>query len=106
MNPLSIITNQISKQTCAIQVLSKSVIYAAEYMKHKLLYIGQTGDHFYNHFNRHKSDVGCYPDCCELSKHFHNNDFDFEKHLKISISGNIMVHKPKDSISKISGQNV
>ena len=46
---------------------------------------GQTGNQLNNHFNRHRSDIRCYPDCCELSKHFNKNDCDFEKDLKISI---------------------
>ena len=62
----------------------KSVVYAAECAKHKLIYIGQTGDQLNNRFNRYRSDIGCYPDSCELSKHFNGNDCDFEKDLKIS----------------------
>ena len=50
-----------------------------------LLYLGQTGDQLNDHFNRHRSDIRCYTDNCELSKHFHSNDCDFEIGLKISI---------------------
>ena len=88
MNPLTTITNQISKRTCVIEggkPTDKSVVYAAECMKHKLIYIRQTGDQLNNRFNSHRSDIRCYPDRCELSKHFNNNDCDFEKDLKISI---------------------
>ena len=45
MNPITAITNQIS--TSVIQVgkpTNKIVAYAAECLKHKLIYIGQTGD--------------------------------------------------------------
>ena len=64
-------------------------------MKHKLIYIEQTGDQLNNHFNRHRSDIRCYPDRSELSKHFNNNDCNFEKDLKISI-----LEKVKDSEAK------
>ena len=87
-NPLTAVTNQISKRTCAIEggkPTDKSVVYAWECTKHKLIYIGQTGDQLNIRFNRHRSDIICYPDCCELSKHFNSNDCDFEKDLKISI---------------------
>ena len=50
MNPLTTITNQISK-TCAIEggkPTDKSVVYAAECTKHKLIYIGQTRDQLSN----------------------------------------------------------
>ena len=55
------------------------------YIKHKLIDIGQTRDQLNNCFNRHRSDISCYPECCELSKHFNSNDCDFEKDLKILI---------------------
>ena len=88
MNPLTTIPNQISKRTCAIKggkPTDKSVVYAAECMKHKLIYIGQIGDQLNNCFSSHRSDIRCYPDRCELSKHFNSNDCDFEKDLQISI---------------------
>ena len=86
MKPLTTITNQIS--TCAVQVgksTGKSAAYAAECTKHKLIYIGQIGDQVKNRFNRHRSDIRCYLNLCELSKHFCNNVCNFEKDLKISI---------------------
>ena len=98
MNPLTTITSQISRQTCAIKggkSTGKSVVYAAECTKHKLIYIGQPGDQLNNCFNRHRSDIRCYPDHCELSKHFSSNDCDFEKDLKISA-----LEKVKDSEAK------
>ena len=63
----------------------KSVIYAAECTKHKLIYVGQTGDSLSNRFNRHRSDLKCYPNRCELPKHFSENDCEFHKDLKVSI---------------------
>ena len=88
MNPLTTTSNQVSKLTCAIKggkPTDKSVAYAAECMKHKLIYIGQTGDQCNNRFNRHKSDIKCYQDSCKLSRHFHSNDCNLEKDLKIPI---------------------
>ena len=34
------------------------------------MYIGQTGDAFNCRFNRHRSDILCYPNRRELPKHF------------------------------------
>ena len=65
MNPLTTSTSQISKRTCAIKggkLTDKIVVYGAECRKQKLKYIGKIGDQFNNHFNRHRSDVRCYPD--------------------------------------------
>ena len=49
------------------------------------MYIGQKGNQLNNCFNRHRSDIRCFPDHYELSTHFNSNDCDFEKDLKISI---------------------
>ena len=57
MNPLTTITNQISKQICAInrgKPTDKSIVHAAECMKHKLIYIGQIEDQLNNCFHKHK----------------------------------------------------
>ena len=43
-NPLTTITNEISKQTCAIEggkPADNTVVYAAECTKQKLIYIGK-----------------------------------------------------------------
>ena len=69
---LTTITDQMSKGICAIKGAKprdKSVAYVVECTKHKLIYIGQTGDQINNRFNRHRSDIRCYPDC-ELSQNF------------------------------------
>ena len=98
MNPLTTITNQILKRTFAIEggkLTDKSVVYAAEGAKHKLIYIGQTGDQLNNRINRQRSDIRCYPDRCELSKHFNSNDCDFEKDLKISILEKVKTSEAK-----------
>ena len=72
----------------------KSVAYVVECTKHKLIYIGQTGDQINNRFNRHRSDIRYYP-YCELSKHFNSNDCDFEKDLKISILEKVKTSEAK-----------
>ena len=58
-------------------------------------YITLTGDQVNNYFNRCRLDLRCYPDHCELSKHFHSNDYDFEKDLKISILEKVKVSEAK-----------
>ena len=63
--------------------------------KLKLIYIGQTGNQLKNCFNRHGSDIRCYSDCCELSKHFNSYDCEFQKDLKISILEKIKGSEPK-----------
>ena len=83
----TIINSQNNRQ-CKIQGGSandQGVIYAAECTKHSLIYTGQTGDKLSNRFNRHRSDIKCYPTQCELSKHFNENDCLFEKDLAVYI---------------------
>ena len=83
----TIINSQNNRQ-CKIQGGSandQGVIYAAECTKHSLIYTGQTGDKLSNRFNRHRSDIKCYPTRCELSKHFNENDCLFEKDLAVYI---------------------
>ena len=63
----------------------QSVIYAATCKKCQLMYIGQTGDALNCRFNRHRSDILCYPNRCELPKHFHYGDCSFETDLSVSI---------------------
>ena len=63
--------------------------YLRSRMKHKLIYTEQTGDQFNNCFNRHRSDIRCSLDHCELLRRFRSNDCDFEKELKISILGKV-----------------
>ena len=49
------------------------------------MYIGQTGDALNCRFNRHRSDILCYPNQCELPKHFHYGDCSSETDLSVSI---------------------
>ena len=49
------------------------------------MYTGQTGDAFNCRINRHTSDILCYPNRCELPKHFCYGDCRFETDLSVSI---------------------
>lgn len=88
MNKTNIVENKLARRSSKVQGGSpkdRGVIYSAECLKHDLIYIGQTGDTLSNRFNRHRSDINCYPDRCELPKHFHNNDCSFDQDIKISV---------------------
>ena len=66
----------------------------------KLMYIGQTGDVLNCRFNRHRSDIFCYPNRCELPKHFHYRDCSFETDLSVfileKVKGSEYLHKYKE----------
>ena len=49
------------------------------------MYIGQTGDALNCRFNRHRLDILCYLNWCELPKHFHHDECSFEKDLPMFI---------------------
>ena len=49
------------------------------------MYTGQTGDALNCRFNRHRSDILCYPNRCELPKYFPYHDCSFEIDLSVSI---------------------
>ena len=58
---------------------------SATYKKCQLMYIRQTGDALNCRFNRHRSDILCYPNRCELPKHFRYGDCSFERDLSVCI---------------------
>ena len=63
-NKSETITNTLSKRSAKIQGGShtdQSVIYTATCKKYQLMYIRQTGDALNCRFNRHRSDILCYP---------------------------------------------
>ena len=83
-NKSETITNTLLKQSAKIQGGSptdRSVIYAATYKKCQLMYVRQTGDALNCRFNRHRSDILCYPNRCELPKHFRYGHCSFETDL-------------------------
>ena len=57
----------------------REIIYAAQCSKHKVLYIGYTGEQLSERFSKHRCDIKNRPGNSELAKHFHeshnlNND--------------------------------
>ena len=89
MNLKDTIENSPSKRSSRIQNGNPHetiLIYAAECIQHKLIYIGETGDTLAHRFNHHHSDIKCYPNRCELPKHFRDNYCCFKKDLEISIT--------------------
>ena len=88
MNTTNQITNQTNKITMNISggsATDKNVVYAAECLKHKCLYVGVTKLQLNERFNIHRSDITNYPDRCELPGHFHKYECDFDKDLRVSI---------------------
>ena len=51
----------------------RKVIYAEQCSRHKVLYIGQTGEQLLERFSKHCYDIKNKPDNSELAKHFHQS---------------------------------
>ena len=51
----------------------REIIYAAQCFKHKVLYIGYTGEQLSQRFSKHCYDIKNRPDNSELAKHFHES---------------------------------
>ena len=51
----------------------REIIYAAQCSKHKVVYIGHTGEQLSERFSKHRYDIKNRPDNNELAKHFHDN---------------------------------
>ena len=62
----------------------REIIYAAQCSKHKVLYIGHTGEQLSERFSKHCYDIKNRPDNSELSNHFHENH-NLSDHLNITI---------------------
>ena len=58
------------------------LMYVARRKKHKLLYIGKTGDTLSNRFSKHKYDILKRPYNNELADHF-NIDHNLEENLDV-----------------------
>ena len=87
-NTSETITNILLKRSAKIQGGSptdRSVIYVATCKKCQLMYTGQTGDDLNCRFKRHRSDILCFPNRCELPKHFRYGDCSFETDLAVSV---------------------
>ena len=51
----------------------KEIIYAAQYSKYKILYIGHTEGQLSERFSKHRYDIKNTPDNSQLAKHFHES---------------------------------
>ena len=88
MNNKSNLVNSRNGRSCHVAGGSskdKNIIYAVECTKCRLLYVGYTTDQLNHRMNRHRSDIRHYPERCELAKHFHDNDCDFERDIQVTI---------------------
>ena len=83
MDTAKLITNDKLKITEKIEgtgnFKEREIIHAAQCSKHKVLYIGHTGEQLAERFSKHRYDIKNRPDNSELAKHFHeshnlNND--------------------------------
>ena len=61
---------------------SENVVYAAWCRKHKVTYVGQTGEKLSRRFSKHRYDILHRPSNSELAGHFHK-DHDLDKDLGI-----------------------
>ena len=105
-NKSETITNTLPKRSAKIQGGSptdRSVIYAATCKKCQLMYIGQTGDAINCRFNRHCSDILCYPNQCELPKHFRYGDCSIQTDLSVSILEKVKGSEYLQNTKKING---
>ena len=72
----------------------KEVIYAAQCSKHKVLYIGHTGEELSERFSKHRHDIKNRPHNSELAKHFpgsHNVNYNLnvtilESNIKTAVA--------------------
>ena len=67
---------------------TSNVVYGAECLKHKQLYVGYTNRPVHVQFNNHRSDITTHRLTCELVKHFHDQNCDFQKDLHLYILEN------------------
>ena len=77
MNTAKLITNDKLNITEKIKgngnCNKREMIYAAQCSKHKVLYIGHTGEQLSERFSKHRYDIKSRPDNSELAKHFHES---------------------------------
>ena len=80
-------------KTAKANCKSKGVIYIAECTKHKLLYVGHSGDTLAERMYRHRYDIKKRPENNELAEHFHKNH-DIGKDLKLYVAHTDINHTP------------
>ena len=77
MNTVQLITNEKLNITEKIKgtgnCKEREIIYAAQYSKNKVLYIGHTGEQLSERFSKHCYDIKNRSDNSELAKHFHDS---------------------------------
>ena len=77
INTAKLITNEKLNITEKIKgtgnCKEREIIYVAQCSKHKVLYIGHTGEQLSEHFSKHRYDSKNRPDNSELAKHFLEN---------------------------------
>ena len=91
MNTAKLITNNKLNITEKIKgtgnCKEREIIYAAQCSKHKVLYIGHTGEQLSERFSKHRYDIKNRPDNSELAKHFHESH-NLNNDLKVTILQN------------------
>ena len=89
MSNTSSITNKLTNKLCLTsggKCNTTDTIYAAECMKHNLIYVGHSSQKLSGRFNGHCSDVKVKPEACKLSQHFHKSkNCKTEKDAKVYI---------------------
>ena len=65
----------------------REIIYVAQCSKHKVLYIGHTGEQLSERFSKRRYDIENRPDNSELAKHFHEN-YNLNDDLNVTILEN------------------
>lgn len=88
MSKSTTVTNTLASRSCKIQggdETTKGAIYSAECIRHKCIYVGQTGRQLNQRFNNHRSDAKNRPETCKLAEHFHSNNCSIDKDLCVSV---------------------
>ena len=92
MSNTNSITNKLTNKSCLTsggKCNTIDTIYAAEYTKHNLIYVGHSLQTLSGRFNLHRSDVKVETKACELSQHFYESKHcKIEKDLKLYILQN------------------
>ena len=73
---------------------TSNIVYGAECLKHKQLYAGYTNRPVHVRYNNHRSDITTHRLTCELVKHFHDKNCDFQKdHRLCMLENNLPVSR-------------
>ena len=80
--------NKRRAQTAGGNCSTSNIVYGAECLKHKQLYAGYTNRPVHVRYNNHRSDITTHRLTCELVKHFHDKNCDFQKDHRLYILEN------------------